>query len=44
MKSRKTVCPDDKPVEVWRCLGEVAVEFLTTTFNKILETERMPEE
>ena len=26
MKSGKTVGPDDTPVEVWRCPGEVAVE------------------
>ncbi|GLD48595.1 uncharacterized protein AKAME5_000254900 [Lates japonicus] len=44
MKSGKAVDPDDIPVEVWKCLGEVAVEFLTRTFNKILESERMPEE
>ncbi|KAK2917518.1 hypothetical protein Q8A73_004265 [Channa argus] len=44
MKSGKAVGPDDKPVEVWKCLGEVAVEFLTSLFNKILESERMPED
>ena len=26
------------------CLGEVAIEFLIKSFNKILESERMPEE
>ncbi|WP_139267336.1 hypothetical protein, partial [Escherichia coli] len=44
MKSGKAVGPDDIPVEVWKCLGEVAVEFLTGLLNKILESERMPEE
>ncbi|KAK2899938.1 hypothetical protein Q8A73_013067 [Channa argus] len=44
MKSGKAVGPDDIPVEVWKCLGEVAVEFLTSLFNKILESERMPED
>ncbi|KAK3517684.1 hypothetical protein QTP70_015689 [Hemibagrus guttatus] len=34
MKSGKAVGPDDIPVEVWRCLGEVAVEFLTSLFNR----------
>ncbi|KAK3553841.1 hypothetical protein QTP70_012189 [Hemibagrus guttatus] len=29
MKSGKAVGPDDIPVEVWKCLGEAAVEFLT---------------
>ncbi|MFY0383419.1 RNA-directed DNA polymerase, partial [Bacillus sp. YIM B13582] len=44
MKSGKSVGPDDIPVEAWRCLGEMAVEFLTRLFNRILEGERMPEE
>ena len=29
MKSGKAVGPDDIPVEAWKCLGEMAVEFLT---------------
>ncbi|KAK3508269.1 hypothetical protein QTP70_018021 [Hemibagrus guttatus] len=41
MKSEKAVGPDDIPVEVWKCLGEAAVEFLA---NRVLESERMPEE
>ena len=44
LKSGKAVGPDDIPVEAWRCLGEMAVEFLTRLFNTILESERMPEE
>uniref|UniRef100_A0AAQ6IM76 ribonuclease H n=1 Tax=Anabas testudineus TaxID=64144 RepID=A0AAQ6IM76_ANATE len=44
MKSGKAVGPDDVPVEVWKCLGEAAVEFLTSLFNRILESEKMPEE
>ncbi|KAI5618310.1 hypothetical protein C0J50_22292 [Silurus asotus] len=44
MKSGKSVGPDDIPVEAWRCLGEMAVEFLTRLFNTILEGERMPKE
>ncbi|KAK3527856.1 hypothetical protein QTP86_009414 [Hemibagrus guttatus] len=44
MKSGKAVGPDDIPVEVWKCLGETAVEFLTSLFNRVLESERMPEE
>ncbi|KAK3548910.1 hypothetical protein QTP70_021697 [Hemibagrus guttatus] len=44
MKSGKAVDPDDIPVEVWKCLGEAAVEFLTSLFNRVLESERMPEE
>ncbi|KAK3568551.1 hypothetical protein QTP86_008749 [Hemibagrus guttatus] len=44
MKSGKAVGPDDIPVEVWKCLGEAAVEFLTSLFNRVLECEKMPEE
>ncbi|KAK3572428.1 hypothetical protein QTP86_032647 [Hemibagrus guttatus] len=44
MKSGKAVGPDDIPVEVWKCMGEAAVEFLTSLFNRVLESERMPEE
>ncbi|KAK3527786.1 hypothetical protein QTP86_006772 [Hemibagrus guttatus] len=44
MKSGKALGPDDIPGEVWKCLGEAAVEFLTSLFNRVLESERMPEE
>ncbi|KAK3523821.1 hypothetical protein QTP70_010433 [Hemibagrus guttatus] len=44
MKSGKAVGPDDIPVEVWKCLGEAAVEFLANLFNRVLESEKMPEE
>ncbi|KAK3506303.1 hypothetical protein QTP70_017471, partial [Hemibagrus guttatus] len=44
MKSGKAVGHDDIPVEVWKCLGEAAVEFLTNLFNRVLESERMHEE
>ncbi|KAK3523061.1 hypothetical protein QTP86_012663 [Hemibagrus guttatus] len=37
MKSGKAVGPDDLPVEVWKCLGEAAVEFLASLFNRVLE-------
>ncbi|KAF7711439.1 hypothetical protein C0J45_0417 [Silurus meridionalis] len=37
MKSGKSVGPDDIPVEALKCLGEMAVEFLTKLFNKILD-------
>ncbi|KAK3525514.1 hypothetical protein QTP86_033482 [Hemibagrus guttatus] len=43
-KSGKAVGPDNIPVEVWKCLGEAAVEFLASLFNRVLESERMPEE
>ncbi|KAK3553711.1 hypothetical protein QTP70_007503 [Hemibagrus guttatus] len=49
MKSEKAVGPDDIPVEVWKCLGEAAVEFLTSLFNRVLENlekayDRVPRE
>ncbi|KAG2459007.1 P5I13 protein, partial [Polypterus senegalus] len=42
MKNGKAVGPDDIPVEEWKCLGGMAVEFLTSLFNSFLESERMP--
>ena len=30
MKNGKAVGPDDIPVEVWTCLGDIELEFLTT--------------
>ncbi|KAK3556402.1 hypothetical protein QTP70_007982 [Hemibagrus guttatus] len=49
MKSGKVVGPDDIPVEVWKCLGEAAVEFLANLFNRVLENlekayDRVPRE
>ncbi|KAK3550781.1 hypothetical protein QTP70_004915 [Hemibagrus guttatus] len=49
MKSGKAVGPDDIPVEVWKCLGEAAVEFLANLFNRALENlekayDRVPRE
>ncbi|KAK3550515.1 hypothetical protein QTP70_000068 [Hemibagrus guttatus] len=49
MKSGKAVGPDDILVEVWKCLGEAAVEFLASLFNRVLENlekayDRVPRE
>ncbi|KAK3524726.1 hypothetical protein QTP86_001651 [Hemibagrus guttatus] len=49
MKSGKAVGPDDIPVEVWKCLGKAAVEFLASLFNRVLENlekayDRVPRE
>ena len=44
MKNGKAVGPDDIPVEVWKCLGEIALEFLTKLYSRTMESERMPEE
>ena len=44
MKNGKVVGPDDIPVEVWKCLGEIALKFLTKLYNRTMESERMPGE
>ena len=44
MKNGKALGPDDIPVEVWKCLGEPAVEFLASLFNRILVGDSMPDE
>ena len=30
MKNGKAVGPDELPVEVWKCMGEMRIEFLTS--------------
>ena len=35
---------DELPVEVWKCMGEMGIKFLTRLFNRLLMGERMPEE
>ena len=32
------------PVEVWKCMKEMGIEFLTKLFNRLLMGEQMPEE
>ena len=44
MKKGKAVGPDELPVEVWKCIGEMGIKFLTRLFNRLLMGERMPEE
>ena len=44
MKSSKIVSPNEIPIEVWRCLREMGVRWLTNLFNKIWLTEKMPNE
>ena len=44
MKKGKAVGSDELPVEVWKCMGEMGIEFLTRLFNRLLMGERMPEE
>ena len=44
MKKGKAVGPDELPVEVWKCMGEMGIKFLTRLFYRLLMGERMPEE
>ena len=44
MKKGKAIGLDELPVEVWKCMGEMGIEFLTRLFNRLLMGERMPEE
>ena len=44
MKKGQAVGPDELPIEVWKCMAEMGIEFLTRLFNRLLMGERMPEE
>ena len=44
MKKGKAVGSNELPVEVWKCMGEMGIKFLTRLFNRLLMGERMPEE
>ena len=44
IKKGKAVGPNELPVEVWKCMREMGIEFLTRLFNRLLMGERMPEE
>ena len=44
MKLGRALGPDDIPIEVWKCLGDVGVSWLTKIFNKIIVTKKMQDE
>ena len=44
MKKGKAAGPDELPIEVWKCMGEMEKKFLTRPFNRLLMGERMLEE
>jgi hypothetical protein len=44
MKISKTLGPDGIPIEVWRCLGDIAIVWLTKLFNIILRSNKIPDE
>ena len=44
MKGGKAMCPDGIPIEVWRCLEDRAIVWLSKLFNLIFRSNKMPEE
>jgi hypothetical protein len=44
MKICKALGPDDIPIEVWRCLGDIAIVWLTKLFNTIFGSNKMSDE
>ncbi|KAJ8715501.1 hypothetical protein PYW07_009983 [Mythimna separata] len=42
MKNRKSIGPDNVPIEVWKAMGSHGVDLLTDLFNRILTTKEMP--
>jgi hypothetical protein len=44
MKGCKAMGPDGIPIEVWRCLGDVAIVWLTKLFNLIFRSNKMSDE
>jgi hypothetical protein len=44
MKTGKTLRLDNIPIEVWRCLEDIAIVWLTKLFNTIFRSNKMPEE
>ena len=42
MKGGKAMCPDGISIEVWRCLGDRAIVWLTKLFNLIFWSNKMP--
>ena len=39
MEKSKAVESDDLPEEVWKCVGEMDIKFLTRLFNRLLLSE-----
>ena len=44
MKGGKAMGSDGIPIKVWRCLGDIAIVWLTKMFNNIFRSNKMPEE
>jgi hypothetical protein len=44
MKGGKAMAPDGILIEVWKCLRDIAIVWLTKLFNHIFRSNRMPDE
>ena len=44
MKGGKAMGLDGIPIEVWRCLRDIAIAWLTKLFNHIFRSNKMPDE
>jgi hypothetical protein len=44
MKGGKAMGPDGIPIEVWKCLGDIAIVWLTKLFNHIFRSKSMLDE
>ena len=44
MKGGKAMDPDSIPIKVWRCLGDIAIVWLTKMFNNIFRWNKMSKE
>jgi hypothetical protein len=44
IKTAKALGPDDIMIEVWRCLGDIAIVWLTKLFNIIFRSNKIPDE
>ena len=44
MKGDKAMGSDGIPIEVWRCLGDIAIVWLTKLFKHIFRLNKMPDE
>jgi hypothetical protein len=43
MKGGKPMGPNGIPIEVWKCLGDIAIVWLTKLFNHIFRSNKMPD-
>jgi hypothetical protein len=43
MKTCKALGLDDIPIEIWRCLEDIIIVWLTKLFNTIFRSNKMPD-